>query len=683
MEVAQSIARKEGEVGKALAAVCDADADLAREEMKDEDAVSEEQAGSEGNASADFGSGTVKHGEGRSEDAVTSDLASNGSGDNDSNDEGDEQKTNVQDHDERVFSSTEAGKTLYEHEHHDDPTASLSASEMSQDRSLTSTESSQNNPNTMATSAEAIELPQKQSHNSTAYSTTINSPQDIPNPDATSTKLSQGQLDSPYVNAAASDSSNELHSSSGSSSGTSSSSEDCADPEIQTSTSAQDESCSDPETSDSLQVVFNDADLQPSSTQMPQTAQTQPQDDIIQAPEDDTAQASTKGGDFQPPSRPLPLTINYEALKHIATYFLPVSHGACIDTRSIEGGTFHEVEVLTFADGWTCIGRFAREEERLYKVESELATMEYVRTHTQIPVPEVYFVNHNSNHVVGAAFVLMERMEGSRLNDIWYELTTEHQLSVLEQLAQMLEQLAGLHFDQIGSLTAGGKVGPLVNLTRNLHEPLSGPFTSTLDFFLTGVENDVLRDGSEDTKSLWPTIEVELRALFAREASNPTLNPPYRLIHDDLEFFNILVTHDDKDMPPKITAIIDWDWAYTGPLHYLCEYPPPTIGYAGDEDEKPKEKLLRKHFVKALMQRYPKGSADRENVKRCFREKSVELRSFIPMFTNYNSEKIAPFSSLAKDYLSNLQRNDELDDYHPYGICEEWVPDSEPESDDD
>lgn len=700
MERAKGIIHKEGLDREPLAVVCDAEqshnggdehkqihADLAGEDVKDSELLSEEETESEGHAIADLGRAMAEYSEGLSETAVNFNLDYKGSEGNEPSNDGDGgngHETHTQGHDDGTTPIIEASNLL--HEHHDQPSASLLASEMAPNQSATTTESSDHNTNKILASAETNDSPQKQSHISTAESITSNLHQDIQNPNGAAMKLSQDQYDNPHVNAAASDSTEELQFSSSASSGTSSLSEDCGDPENQTSTSTQvnrDGSGSHSKTSDPQQVAFSHVDLQSSSVQMLKDVQTHPQDDSTQDPKNDAAQASTKSGDFQPSGAPLPLAINYEALKHIATYFLPVSHGACVDIRSIEGGTFHEVEVLTFADGWTCIGRFAREEERLYKVESELATMEYVRTHTQIPVPEIYFVNHNRYHVVGAAFVLMERMEGFRLNDIWYELSTQHQFSVLEQLADMIEQLAGLRFAQIGSLTAGGKVGPLVNLTRNLHEPLLGPFSNTLDFFLTGVESDVLRDGSEETKALFPVVGGELRARFAREASNPTLNPPYRLIHDDLEFFNILVTHDGKDLPPKITAIIDWDWAYTGPLHYLCEYPPPTIGYGGDEDEKPKEKLLRKHFVKALMQRYPKGSADRDNVKRCFREKCAELRSFIPMFTNYNSEKISPFNSLAKSYLSNLQRDDELDDYHPYGICEEWVPDSEPESDDD
>lgn len=116
---------------------------------------------------------------------------------------------------------------------------------------------------------------------------------------------------------------------------------------------------------------------------------------------------------------PPPLDLNYEALKHVATNFLPRSHGACVDITTLPRGQFHEIRVLLFEDGWSCIGRFTREAEPLAKMESELATIEYVRQHTTIPVPEIFLANYNKNDVVGAPFVLTELLDGSTLNDIW------------------------------------------------------------------------------------------------------------------------------------------------------------------------------------------------------------------------------------------------------------------------
>jgi hypothetical protein len=99
-----------------------------------------------------------------------------------------------------------------------------------------------------------------------------------------------------------------------------------------------------------------------------------------------------------------PLDLNYEALKHIGTYFIPGSHGRCTGISTLQRGQFHEIRVLHFEDGWTCIGRFTREAEPLAKVESDSATIEYVRNNTTIPVPEIYLVNNPENHVVDGTY---------------------------------------------------------------------------------------------------------------------------------------------------------------------------------------------------------------------------------------------------------------------------------------
>lgn len=134
-----------------------------------------------------------------------------------------------------------------------------------------------------------------------------------------------------------------------------------------------------------------------------------------------------------------PLNLNYDALNHVATHFLPGSHGACIDISTLQRATFHEIRVLHFEDGWTCIGPFTREAEPLAKMESELATLEYVHKHTSIPVPEVYLVSHSDNDYVGAPFVLMEHMRGSPLEDIWEDLSLEHKLDAIKQLAGIID----------------------------------------------------------------------------------------------------------------------------------------------------------------------------------------------------------------------------------------------------
>lgn len=44
------------------------------------------------------------------------------------------------------------------------------------------------------------------------------------------------------------------------------------------------------------------------------------------------------------------------------------------------------------------------------KTESEVATMEYIRTYTSIPVPTVYFYDSNPCNRLGGEYILMSKV---------------------------------------------------------------------------------------------------------------------------------------------------------------------------------------------------------------------------------------------------------------------------------
>lgn len=383
--------------------------------------------------------------------------------------------------------------------------------------------------------------------------------------------------------------------------------------------------------------------------------------------------------DYWDPDEQPPLNLHYEALKHIADHFLPGAHGACTNITTLERGGWHEIRVLHFEDGWSCIGRFTREAEPLHKTESELATMEYVRKHTSIKVPEVYYVNYNENHVVGAPFLLIERLDGKPLGLYWENLSLDHKLSVIEQLAGVYGELASLKFDRIGSLKSDGSVGPLIDQAEWWHPLAEQPFETTEEYLYSYIKEDNI-NRTEEARALYPAIKYELHSFLAQRASDPTLNAPYRLIHGDWSPRNVLVTQDKSTNPPKISGVIDWEWSYTGPLYYLCEHPNELLI---DDDSTPEfraeTKALRKRFASTLAHHFPKDSADRELVRRCFREKNYLMSfyeaDFIKSGWNADMEEM-----IAEDWLKAVR--DTSRKASPYDNSD-WQPDTESESEDD
>lgn len=575
MEIAKRIMHKEGMDTDPVAALCDADlpdAHLPREQAKDEEKLSwEQQAGPEHHASTDLGSGVAEHGDGVSEDAVTSGLGYHRSEGDEPDNHGDEEKTKVRIHNNNsTTSSAEASILLHEHRNY--PAAGLKASDMSRDGRTS-----------------AIGYSQGQDKGITSNDNANSSPE-------------------------------------------------------------EEQQSSDPDTAKAAVVV----------------------DSVGVNGEDRFDETSTTGDSWREDEAP-PLDLNYEALRHIASTYL--SHGSCVDITTLRRGGFHEIRVLHFEDGWSCIARFTRNYEMLCKTESELASIEYVRKHTSIPVPQIYFVNHNENHVVGAPFVLMQRLEGQALCEIWTELTLEHKKSVICQLAHVLGQLAELKFDSIGSLKADGTLGPLLNITEPENAMGETSFQSSIDYFCAFLrENNSARTSA--ARKHYPAIQEELKSFMGENAGNPTLDAPYRLIHNDLDSQNILITQEDKTLPPRISGIIDWDWSYTGPLYYLCEYPHDICDWDDAPENYADNKILRKHLVATLIDHFPENSPERNHIKQCFREKSYILNYFQSLFIT----RVWPKSmegALIEQYLKKVRGAGSAWERLPYSGRFDWERDSD------
>jgi len=65
---------------------------------------------------------------------------------------------------------------------------------------------------------------------------------------------------------------------------------------------------------------------------------------------------------------------------------------------------------VTLSDGRVVIARVARRFMPRCKTESEVATMEYIRTYTSIPVPDVYFYDSNPYNRLGGEYIIMSKV---------------------------------------------------------------------------------------------------------------------------------------------------------------------------------------------------------------------------------------------------------------------------------
>lgn len=126
-----------------------------------------------------------------------------------------------------------------------------------------------------------------------------------------------------------------------------------------------------------------------------------------------------------------------------------------IEVEFLAAGGYNKVYTLTAKSETTqqyrtYIFRVAAPVYPYYKVESEVATMELVRSSTSIPIPVVYAYDSNWNNELGFEWILMESMNG---NPDWYdEMDWDTKLRLTKTVALWTSQLAQIRVHKIGSI---------------------------------------------------------------------------------------------------------------------------------------------------------------------------------------------------------------------------------------
>lgn len=130
-----------------------------------------------------------------------------------------------------------------------------------------------------------------------------------------------------------------------------------------------------------------------------------------------------------------------------------------------------------------------------YKLESDVATTEFIRHTTTVPVPIIYAFDSCPHNKLGFEWMLMEKVKGVSLYDTWDTMgyTTKQELT--RTVANWVDQFSRLKFDKIGSLYCRQRAGQmefymgytlhsrLYEGDRLLYDVPRGPFESLRTYF--------------------------------------------------------------------------------------------------------------------------------------------------------------------------------------------------------
>lgn len=284
----------------------------------------------------------------------------------------------------------------------------------------------------------------------------------------------------------------------------------------------------------------------------------------------------------------------------------------CARVEKYPDGLYNKTFLFTMQDGTEVVGKVPNYNAGRphCTIASEVATMDFARNVLKTPIPEVLTWSATAENSVGAEYIIMGKVEGIQLAEVWPSLDTGERFEVVKALARYHKRWMSSSFSGIGALyyakdlqgsdsleciykdrdgreikDARFAIGPCTarmfcdNGRMNV-EFDRGPWTSVEDYRLAVGRRDIecIERLPQLPKSLStlcgpgsykPTREKKLSALetYLKLVKyvlpiDDSLGVSY-LWHPDLHSENIFV---DADDPTKIVSLIDWQSANLLPL---------------------------------------------------------------------------------------------------------------------
>jgi hypothetical protein len=285
------------------------------------------------------------------------------------------------------------------------------------------------------------------------------------------------------------------------------------------------------------------------------------------------------------------------------------------EVQFLAQGAFNKVYTIRVGDEIKHVIRVSLPVHPCFKTMNEVATIEYLRDHTNIPAPKVHGSQPSNTTDLGFEWMIQDFVPGRKLQDAWLGMSWLKKELLVRKLIEYLAQLFEKRFDRLGSLyktknlqqlpsnkipdtrllgmehstyTQQFCLGKIVSmpffwgqqLDRNVPR---GPYKHSREWLSAQLQlnfmerNDPFDDGVEDSDDddddHGEKPEIIKRRYERLMALLPKIFPEngeeeFVLHHDDLNTNNILVNENDE-----LSGIIDWECVHTVPLYIACQMP--------------------------------------------------------------------------------------------------------------
>ncbi|EIT76082.1 hypothetical protein AO1008_02241 [Aspergillus oryzae 100-8] len=290
---------------------------------------------------------------------------------------------------------------------------------------------------------------------------------------------------------------------------------------------------------------------------------------------------------------------NVQALQAHASRVLGTK---CIGITKLPEGLYNKALSLEMEGGGEVLARIpnpnAGHPELV--VSNEVATLDFLRNVLDIPVPKVLAWSSPSSesNPVGAAYILMERVNGRQLSEVWATLSEKQRFGLVKSLVEIERKFVNTIFTGIGSLYYKDACPNSYDAVDKTQLPILKQEAASRFVIGQTTERSFCADERQEQgvrgpctcfhdAAFWLLLDIsavrrtqgainnhiELLKKFITllpyilptgEATRPTL------MHHDLHLDNIFV---DSADPTKISSIIDWQAVYTAPLFLQARFP--------------------------------------------------------------------------------------------------------------
>ncbi|KAF8799492.1 hypothetical protein BYT27DRAFT_7120349 [Phlegmacium glaucopus] len=165
-----------------------------------------------------------------------------------------------------------------------------------------------------------------------------------------------------------------------------------------------------------------------------------------------------------------PFEVDRRVLKDVVREKMGVDVGRI---TFLSAGTFHKAYLVTLVDHVELVARVARRFMPRMKTESEVATINYLRQKTNVPVPTIYHYDSNPYNRLGGEWILMSKAPGIPLSQVYHGLAYNNLVKLLKNLAAIIIPIFSHRFTEIGSLYFGPN--PRLTLSSRVQTPKAFP----------------------------------------------------------------------------------------------------------------------------------------------------------------------------------------------------------------